>query len=256
MLRAITHKVSPGIADCELTFVDRAPIDLRRAARQHHEYCAALGRLGVKVETLSGNESYPDSCFVEDTAVVTDEVAIICSMGVASRRGEAGLIERELSRYRPLAHISLPATIEGGDILRAGKRIYAGQSSRTNIRGIEELARILSPMGYQVIPARTKGGLHLKSVCTAIDDETLLVNPELVELDAFTGLKLMHTPPDEPWSANVLRVGNAICVQPSFPKTLEMLARAVERVEVVDTSELGKAEGALTCLSIIFESPE
>ena len=254
MLRALTHKVSSRIAECEVTFVDRLPIDLPRAARQHDDYCEALRGLGVIVEELSENESYPDACFVEDTAIVVDELAIICSMGVASRRGETMLIERELSKYRDIAHISLPATIEGGDVLRIGKKIFIGRSSRTNLEGIEGLTRILEPYGYRVVPVQTKGSLHLKSACTAIDEETLFVNPEWVELDAFRGFKLAYTPAEEPWSANILRVGTSVCVQAGFPRALELLERMAERVEVIDISELRKAEAGLTCSSIIFES--
>ena len=254
MLRAITHKVSPRIAQCEVTFIDRSPINLRLAVRQHDDYCDALKKLGVIVKELSENESYPDSCFLEDTAIVVDELAIICSMGVSSRRGETRLIERELSKYREIAHISLPATIEGGDVLRLGKKIFVGQSSRTNLKGVEELARILESYGYSVLQVRTKGSLHLKSACTAIDEETLFVNPDWVELDAFRGFNLLYTPPEEPWSANLLRVGTTVCVQAGFPRALELIERVAERIEVIDISELRKAEAGLTCSSIIFES--
>lgn len=254
MIRAITHKVSPKIVECELTFIDRTPIDFQLAVRQHEQYCAALERRSATVEKLSGNDSYPDSCFVEDTAIVVDELAIITSMGAASRRGETALIERELSKYRDIARIRLPATIEGGDVLRVGKKVYVGESSRTNVQGIQELAKILTPLGYKVIAVETKRSLHLKSACTAIDDETLLVNPQWVELDSFKGFNLLYTPAEEPWSANVLRVGSTVFLQAGFPRAIEMVKNVAESVEVVDTSELGKAEGALTCLSIIFES--
>ena len=254
MLRALTHKVSPRIAECQLTFVDRSPIDLRTAERQHEHYCDVLRKLGVVVSELSENESYPDSCFVEDTAIVVDELAIICSMGVPSRRGETGLIERELSRHRDVAHISLPATIEGGDVLRIGRRIFVGESSRTNREGVEELARLLEPSGYRVARVRTKGSLHLKSACTAIDEETLFVNPDWVELDALGGFKLAYTPAEEPWSANILRVGTTVCVQAGFPRAAELVASVAERVKTIDMSELRKAEAGLTCSSIIFDS--
>ena len=254
MLRAITHKVSPRIAECQLTFIDRSPIDLQLAVSQHDNYCAVLNKLGAVVTKLSANESYPDSCFVEDTAIVVDELAIICSMGVSSRRGETRLIERELSKYRETVRIPLPATIEGGDVLRVGKKVFVGQSSRTNLQGIEKLAKILEPLGYRVTEVRTKGSLHLKSACTAIDDETLFVNPEWIDLDALRGFRLVSTPPEEPWSANVLRVGTTLCLQAGFPKALELIRRVAEKVLVVDTSELRKAEAGLTCSSIIFES--
>ena len=255
MLRAITHKVSPLIDKCELTFIDRSPIDLPLATRQHDYYCAVLEKLGVTVSKLSGNESYPDSCFVEDTAIVVDELAVICSMGVSSRRGETNLIERELSKYRGIVHITLPATIEGGDVLRVGKKIFVGQSGRTNIEGVQELKRLLEPYGYRVVPMRTKGSLHLKSACTAIDDETVFVNPDWVEVDALKGFNLMYTPAEEPWSANVVRVGAAVCIQAGFPRAAELIGSVAERVEIIDTSELRKAEAGLTCSSIIFESP-
>jgi dimethylargininase len=254
MLRAIVHKVSPNISQCELTFVDRSLIDFELAKRQHGDYCAALERLGVNVTVLSENKSYPDCCFVEDTAIVVDELAVICSMGASSRRAEAKLIERELSKYREIARICLPATIDGGDVLRVGKKIFVGQSSRTNTQGIEDLVRILEPLGYRVVPVRMKGGLHLKSACTAIDDETLFVNPDWIEVDQLKDFDLIHTPAEEPASANVLRVGSTVCVQAGFPRAAELIAGVVKQVEVIDTSELRKAEAGLTCSSIIFES--
>jgi dimethylargininase len=253
MLRAITHTVSPNISKCELTFVDRSPIDFGLATYQHQEYCAALERLGVRVTVLAENESYPDCCFVEDTAVVVNELAVICSMGAPSRRGETKLIERELSKYRETIRIALPATIDGGDVLTIGKKVFVGQSSRTSAEGIEALTRILGPLNYRVMPVSTKGSLHFKSACTAIDDETLFVNPDWVELGQLIGFRLIHTPPDEPASANVLRIGKTVCVQEGFPGAAELLARAGHRVEVIDTSELRKAEAGLTCSSIIFE---
>lgn len=254
VLKAITHKVSSRINECELTFLDRAPINPGLAARQHDAYCAVLEKLGVTVERLSENESYPDSCFVEDTAIVAGELAVICNPGVASRRGETALIERELSKYKKTVRISLPATIEGGDVLQMGEKIFAGQSRRTNSQGIDELARILKPYGYSVIPVQTKGSLHLKSACAAIDDETIFVNPEWIDITPLKGFNLVRTPPEEPWSANVLRVGETVCLQAGAPAAAELIRRLARKVEIVDTSELRKAEAGLTCSSIIFES--
>jgi dimethylargininase len=175
-------------------------------------------------------------------------------MGVSSRRGESRLIERELSRYREIAHIALPATIEGGDALRIGKKLFVGLSSRTNLEGIEQLARIVKPHGYRIAQVQTKGSLHLKSACTAIDEETLFVNPNWVDLDELGGFNLIYTPAEEPWSANLLRVGTTVCVQAGFPRAVELIERVAERVEIIDISELRKAEAGLTCSSIVFES--
>jgi len=252
MLRALTHKVSPDIASCELTYLLRAPIDVELASQQHQAYEAALTRLGVTVKSLSLNEKYPDACFVEDTAVVVDELAVICSMGVASRRGETQLIAEELSAFRELVHISKPATIEGGDVLRIGKQVLVGESGRTNRLGIEALGRILGPLGYKVIPVPTRASLHFKSGCTAIDDETLFLNPDWVETECLKGFDLIFTPNDEPASANVLRIGEIVCLQADFPKSIELIQRRAGRLEVMDMSELRKAEAGLTCSSIIF----
>jgi len=254
MLRALTHKVSPKIAECELTFVQRTPIDYHLASRQHDEYEATLTRLGASVKSLSENESFPDSCFVEDTAIVVDEMAIICTMGVSSRRGETSLVARELSRYRELSRISLPATVEGGDVLRIGRRILVGESRRTNEEGIKQLAQILEPIGYRVSRVHTNGSLHLKSACTAINDETLFVNSDWIETDQLKDFRLLQTPRDEPASGNVLRVGATVCVQAGFPRALELIHAEAERVETIDMSELRKAEAGLTCSSIIFEN--
>jgi dimethylargininase len=254
MLRAITHKVSSRISDCELTFVERTPIDYDRSQQQHDSYEAMLRRLGAAVKSLSENDQFPDACFVEDTAIVLDELAVMCSMGVPSRRGEISLLTRELSQYRDVKHISLPATIEGGDVLRIGRRIFVGESKRTNKAGIEALIEILQPLGYKITPVPTKLGLHFKSGCTAIDDETLFVNPDWIDTGLLKGFTLLTTPPQEPASANVLRVGHKVCLQKDFPRAVDLVRKVVENVETLDMSELRKAEAGLTCSSIIFES--
>ena len=256
MLIAITRDVSPGINNCELKFVERQPIDYALAVRQLEEYRAALERCGALLRRLPADSRYPDSCFVEDTAIVVDEVAVIASMGASSRRGETQAITSELWPYRNIVHITLPGTIDGGDVLRAGKRVLVGLSSRTNQAGIDQLTRILEPRGYRVIPVRTTKSLHFKSACTAIDDATLLVNRDWIQLEDLAGFNLVPTPEDEPDAANVLRVGETLFVQAGFRGTTERLRNVHGKVEALDTSELRKAEGALTCLSIIFETRE
>ena len=255
MLIALTRDVSLNIENCELKFVDREPIDHALASRQLEEYRLALERSGALIKRLPADSRFPDSCFVEDTAIVVDEIAVIASMGAASRRGETQSIEAELRPYRDIAHVTLPATIDGGDVLRAGRKILVGLSSRTNEAGIDQLAGILQPRGYLVIPVGTSKSLHFKSACTAVDDGTLLVNRDWIQLDDLAGFNLIFTPDDEPEAANVLRVDDTLFVQAGFPGTMERLRRVHSKVETLDTSELRKAEGALTCLSIIFETP-
>jgi len=254
MLTAITHIVSPRINCCELTFIEREPIDYELAARQHEAYCGLLKYCGAEVLKLSANASCPDCCFVEDTAIALDELAIITSMGTAARRAETHLIESVLKDYRTLSHIRAPATIEGGDVLRVGKKVYVGLSGRTNQAGAAELKRILSPFGYDVKTVRVKGSLHLKTACSAITDEILLLNPRWADEDLFAGFRILRTPEAEPWAANTLRVGDVVCLGAAFPQTIELAQKYHDKVEVLDMSELSKAEGGLTCLSLIFQT--
>lgn len=254
MLRAIVHQISPQITECEVTFVDRKPINFKQAVVEFENYCHVLEQLGVNVTILSANEKYPDACFVEDTAVVMDEIAVICRPGAESRREETRLIENELSKYRKTVNISSPATIDGGDILRIGKRVFVGESTRTNLAGINQLAKILNHYGYEVIPVTVQGSLHLKTACTAINEETLLLNQEWIDVNPLKGFNLIQTPIKEPFGANTLRIGDTLCLQAGFPQTKDRVEALGEKVELVKIPELAKAEAGLTCLSIIFES--
>lgn len=250
---ALIHVVSPFIGRCELSFLDRQPINVNRAIKQHDDYCRLLRKHGLKVIELSVNQSYPDSTFIEDTAVVVDELAVMASMGAESRRGEVRNIEHILAKYRKIAHIRLPATLEGGDVLRVGRRMFVGISPRTNLTGAKSLQDILKPLGYEVIPVTLKDCLHLKSACTAIDDRTLLVNPHWLDLKPFADFRTVSVPKDEPWATNTLRINKTVVVHVGFKKTIELLQTLDFKVETLNISELLKAEAGLTCSSIIFE---
>jgi len=241
------------MGNCELTFLERRPINIELARLQHENYCAFLEACGVEVVRLSDNLHCPDACFVEDTAIVLDELAIITSMGAPSRREETGAIENVLSGHRELARIKLPATIEGGDVLRIGKRLFVGLSRRTNLEGIRGLTQILSPLGYEVIPVRVKNSLHLKTGCTAIDDETVLMNPNWIDRSAFGAFDIIFTPQKEPWAASTLRLAGRVCLDPAQARTIELLEGRDVKVETLDISEFRKAEAGLSCLSVIFD---
>src|ERR1700732_2043923 len=157
MLTAITRAVSPAIVHCELTFVTRQPIDLAKAEAQHRAYQQLLEKCGARVISLSAEPALPDSMFVEDPAIVLPELAVILPLGTEARRAEAASIARALSKFRKLAYVELPGTVEGGDILRIGQRIFAGLSSRTNAEGIRQLAAILAPYGYAVLDVYVTG---------------------------------------------------------------------------------------------------
>lgn len=249
---ALTHIVSPNINQCELSFRNRQPIDVEKAVREHEEYCKLLRDHGLKVIELSVNKAYPDSTFIEDTAVVVDEIAVMANPGAESRRGEVEGIEPELAKYRKIAHIQSPATLDGGDVLQVGKKIFVGRSPRTNSAGIESLKNILMPLGYRVIPVKLKNCLHLKSACTSLDEKTLLANTDWLDLKPFADFKIIPIPKDEPWAANILRLNNSIILHVGFTKTIALIQQLRFNTETIDISELLKAEAGLTCSSIIF----
>jgi dimethylargininase len=235
--------------------MEREQIDYERAVQQHEEYCRMLARRGVAVTTLYDNLPHADSCFVEDTAIVVDELAIIASMGAVSRRSETAAIAAELAKYRELVFVSYPSTLEGGDVLQAGKNIFVGLSTRTNHRGIEEVVRILKTLDYRIFPVPVRGSLHLTTACSLIDDETVLINPRWADADSFRDFRILNTPEDEPWSANTFRIGETVCLEASFPKTIELVHEVHDDLEVLNISEFLKAEGGLSCLSLLFQNP-
>jgi dimethylargininase len=252
MLTVITHKPSPALQLCELTFLESQKIDFQRALQQHQAYCSMLEGCGARVVQLNENNHLPDSVFVEDPIIVFNEFAVLTSMGVESRRPEGAALERFFQKHRTIKRIWLPAKIEGGDVLKVGKRIYVGESPRTNTLGIEALTDSIEPLGYEVIPVKVKGCLHLKTGCTALDDETFLINTEWVDQTPFERFTIINTLPEEPFGANVLPLNGHICMNGSFPKTMELVATLGYSVASVDISEFVKAEAGLTCMCIPF----
>jgi dimethylargininase len=249
---AITRKVGAALEFCTLTHLEREPIDVPLAAMQHEAYEIALRGLGLHVNSLPAIDFLPDSVFVEDTAIVLDEIAIITRPGVEVRRPEIPHTTAALAHYRRLVFIDAPATIEGGDVVKLGKRLLVGRSSRTNEAGVHQLRSIVEPLGYDVATFEVKGALHLKSVCTRIDDETILANPQWIDTQQLGVKQILCVNGAEPLAANVLAIGDRIIVSASFPATRVMLERAGYKTVPVDVSELHKAEGGLTCLSLVF----
>lgn len=254
MLTAITRGVSPCMRECHLTFISRHPIDVEEAARQLEDYRRLLFDLGVYVISLPPEPELPDAVFVEDTAVVTDELAVVTTMGAAGRRREVETISALLSRYRPLAHINGSGTLEGGDVVRAGRTVFVGLSARTNAEGAGQLRAILEPYGYGVKTVEVRGCLHLSTGCAYLGRGTILANHRWVDVSPFEGFDLIDVPPSEPWGANALRVGDDVLIAASCPQTAERLRGRGFRVHAVDISELEKAEGGLTCMSLIFNA--
>lgn len=251
MLTAITREVSPTLSDCALTFLERSPIDVGKAMKQHRGYRAVLSELGVRVVTIPADEAYPDGVFVEDPAIVLDEIAVICRPGAESRRGEVESLAKAISPFRELRCIREPATLEGGDVTRIGRDLFVGLSKRTSREGIEQLAEIVAAFGYRVIPVEVRGCLHLKSACCSIGDSTVLINREWIDAAPFASCRMIDVA--EEWAADVLRIGETVLMPAGFPKTQERLERAGFRTRAIDVSELQKAEAGVTCMSLIFD---
>jgi dimethylargininase len=254
MLMALTREISAAFEACELTHLPRVPIDLERARAQHAAYEWALVEAGCTVRRLDSAPDMPDAVFVEDMAIMLEEGVVICRPGAESRRRETPGVVEALERHgHPLQHIQAPGTLDGGDVLVVGRQVFVGSSARTNRAGIDQLARILEPVGYTVRAVPVHGCLHLKSAVTAVSPDTVLINREWVPADAFAGLSLVDIDPQEPHAANALAIADAVLYPASFPRTRERLESRGLRVQPVDVDELQKAEGAVTCCSLIFE---
>lgn len=251
---ALVRDVSVALERCELSFQPRVPIDLERARAQHRAYVDALAQLGCRVEALPSLPEHPDAVFVEDTAVVVDEVAVITRPGAESRRAEVDSSAAALARYRKLAYIEDPGTLDGGDVLRVGRTLYVGRSARSDAAGIEQLRRHVAPYGYRVVPVELHGCLHLKTAVTQVAPGLLLINPGWVGKSSFPDVEFIEVHPGEAHAANAVQVDEAVIYPASFPHTRERLERRGLKVHALDMSETEKAEGGVTCCSVIFEA--
>jgi dimethylargininase len=250
---AITREISPNINRCELTYLDRRPIDLEAAIRQHALYEECLAALGCTVHRLPAEPGLPDSVFVEDAAIVLDELAVISRPGAESRRPEIHAVARALARYRRLVFIEPPGTLEGGDVLRLGKSLYVGLSRRSNRAAIDQLRLHAREFGYTVTGVPVHGVLHLKSAATPVAKDTVLINRERFDADVFEQCRLIDVDPSEPSAANALLVGEAVIFHSGFPATRKRMEASGIDVRSIDMSELAKAEGGVTCCSLIVD---
>ena len=253
-LVAVTRSVSASLAQCEISFIPREPIDLAAARREHAAYEAALERLGARLLRLPAADELPDAVFVEDAALVLDELAIIPHMGAASRRSETIELARCLAGYRTLHRLEPPATLDGGDVMRVERTLYVGLTARTNRHAVHQLEHILEPVGYRVMPVVPTGCLHLKSACTYLGHGMVLANPEWIDVSCVEGAEIVPVEPDEPFAANALSVAGALVYPADFPATQAALERFGFEVIPLDNRELRKAESAMTCMSLIFDA--
>jgi dimethylargininase len=250
-LRAITRSVPASIEACELTFVQRRAIDIGRARREHADYVRMMRDLGVVVTVLHADDALPDSVFVEDPVLVLDEIAIALPMAAPARRGEIRALEAAIAPHRKFTRMSGDARMDGGDVLRAGRDLHVGVSTRTNEEAVRQLRDITSPFGYRVVPVAVRGCLHLKTGCTFVGEHVLL-NPGWIDAAGFGDRRILNVPSDEPWGANTLTIGDTVLVAGNCPETAALLGDAGFEPVAVDIAELQKAEAGLTCLSVLF----
>ena len=284
MLAAITREVSRSLEACELTHLPRVGINLPLARLQHQRYRDALESLGCRIISVPAADDLPDGVFVEDVAIVFDELAIVTRPGAESRRAETASVADTLRAFRTVAQVEAPGTLDGGDVLRLGRRVYVGASRRSNQSGIAQLAALVEPHGYAVRSVPVSGCLHLKSAVTEVAPGMILVNPAWVDPALFGEVGALAIDPSEPCAANALLVRTAAGSKPagdagkdrggeaaariargfgptagvaiypsSFPRTRRMLEARGIPLEIVDVSELQKAEGAVTCCSLVFQ---
>jgi dimethylargininase len=234
----------------------RKPIDLAKAMAQHKAYEDCLAELGVQIVSLAAEPELPDAVFVEDAAIVVDEVAVIPIMGAPSRRAETASLAEMLSRYRPIEFLVGPATLDGGDVLRIGRSVFVGLSRRTNLEGVAQLREILGPHGYKVEPVEVEKCLHLKSACSYVGNNTLLINRAWIDAARLDEFELIDVPEEEPAGANALLIGDVVIMAALFTKTRALLEGRGFRVRAIDLSELQKAEAGVTCTSLVFVRPD
>ncbi|MDA1082568.1 MAG: dimethylargininase [Gemmatimonadetes bacterium] len=251
---AITHVPPESLERGERSFVGRDPINMVAARQQHAAYCDLLRGLGCDVVTLSMNAGFADAVFVEDTALVFDEIAVLTSPGAESRRGEIAGMAQALGEHRPLERIELPATLDGGDVAVAGRVILVGKSARTNAEGAAALAAIVRPHGYIVRRVGMQDCLHLKSACCALPDGRLLVNPAWLQLSDLAGFDIVEIDPSEPFAADILVIGRAVVSAAENPRTAALIGALGFDSRTTDLGEFAKAEGGVTCLSLVFEA--
>jgi dimethylargininase len=260
------------MADCELTFAPRLEIDIEHARAQHRDYEQCLARLGCKIIQLPPEPRLPDSVFIEDTAVVFDEIAVMARPGARSRRAETQSVAQELARRRRVTHIRPPGTLDGGDVLAVGREVFVGVSTRTNHAGFEQMRSLLTPLEYRVRGVPVLGTLHLKSAVTLVGGKILLINRNWTDASVLesaladgaetegagrrVGVEFVDVAPSEPHAANALLIGDSVVYPVGYPLTKRRLEDRGIKVASVDISELAKAEGAVTCCSLVFREEE
>ena len=229
--------------------------DYRLALEQHKKYIAALKACGVDVTVLPAEEDYPDSCFVEDTAVLTRKCAIITNPGAATRKGEIQSMLPVIQQFYSedqIAFIQAPGTLEGGDVMMCGSHFFVGRSARTNEEGIRQFKAILEKYGFTCSEVQLDEVLHLKTGVNYLENNNLLVSGEFIEKPDFKDFNKYIIPEEEAYAANCIWVNDTVIVPEGYPAVLDAVRSMGYKTLTVDTSEFRKLDGGLSCLSLRF----
>jgi dimethylargininase len=230
----------------------REPIDVALAQQQHHRYCDALESLGLSLIRVEPDDRYPDCCFVEDPAVVVGDRAFLLHMGAPTRVGEVDGLRAVLGKYKRVVSMDPPAALDGGDVLWAGDRFFVGLSGRSNRAGFEAFQRVADEAGYEAIPVPLQNVLHLKSACTYIGNDHLVVAPGCFDESIFHNFRRISVSKEDEYSANCLGVNDTVLVSGGYPRTRSAIEAAGFKTIEMHMSEFYKGGGSLTCLSVIF----
>ncbi len=247
--RAIIRPPGSRYCDCISSHPKKHELDLKMARRQHKEYSRTLSELGFDVIELAPDNDNPDSCFVEDTAVIQGGKVFISRPKPESRKKETDSIESILKSYLPITKARPPATIEGGDVIHMSDYLICGLTQRTNKEGIKQMS---SSLGVNILTITDSSIIHLKSHITRLDDNTMLSIPKYADHPIIRDFDVLLVPNDENYAANTLTIGKTVLLPKGYPKTREIIETAGYEVITLDMSEFAKCEGAMTCLSILF----
>jgi dimethylargininase len=252
-VRALLRGIPDSFPRALAAVAPEHPVDVALARAQHRAYRAGLEALGLQVTVLPAREDLPDCCFIEDTAVVADGLAVITRPGAVSRRAEPEAVEVALDGVE-VVRMTAPATLDGGDVMRVGKTFFVGRSARTNAEGMKQLQAAFAPRGFEVVAVELPAGvLHLKCHCSPLGDGRVLLAEGTIPAEALAGTRVLLVPYAEKDAANCVSIGAQAVVAAEFPRTLELLAKVGFKVHPVPTTEVRKADGALTCQSLIYE---
>jgi len=248
IVRRVPNSYDRCIRPCEF----ENTINVEVAKAQHAQYCDVLEQLGLTLIRIDPDDRFPDCCFVEDTAIVIGDNAVISNMASKSRTGEEVEVKSTLSKYKDIYEINPPGTIDGGDVLRINERIYIGLSERTNQFAIQQINTSISDCGYQIIPIEIRHILHLKSACTHIGNDYVILSSGHFDEKIFSEYHKIIVSEKEAYSANCLSVNGKVLIQKGYPNTRKLIENEGFETIEIEVSEFRKGAGSLTCLSIIF----